>query len=305
MADLFETRSQSPAENPKLKTRNWLNALQLMRIPFSIFLMPVFWFALINIQVDVSKAILAFIAIHLFLYPASNGYNSYFDRDEQSIGGLKNPPKVTKELWYLILLFDFLSILFATFVSVAFAFMAFIYLIISKAYSYDKIRLKKFPIIGALTVVFFQGFWTYMMVQVGVSASSEIFYRENFLLAVVSSLFLLGSYPITQIYQHDEDSKHGDRSLSLFLGVNGTFLFSSLAFLLASVLLIYVFLEALYFNFVIIYLIAMLPVNIYFFNWYNDYRKGKPVITFERMMKLNVMSSLLLSSAFIVMLILK
>jgi 1,4-dihydroxy-2-naphthoate octaprenyltransferase len=246
-----------------------------------------------------------FITIHLFLYPSSNGYNSYFDRDEQSIGGLKNPPKVTKELWYLILLFDFLSILSATFVSFPFAFMAFVYLMVSKAYSYDKIRLKKFPIIGALTVVIFQGFWTYLMVQVGVSTSSGIFYRENFLLAVVSSLFLLGSYPITQIYQHEEDSKHGDRSLSLLLGVKGTFLFSSLAFLVASVLLIYVLLQALYLNFIIVYLVAMLPVNIYFFKWYSDYRKGKPVITFERTMKLNILSSLLLSAAFITMLLLK
>jgi len=95
----------------------WIDALKLMRIPFSIFLMAVFWFALINIEVDISSAILVFITIHLFLYPASNGYNSYFDRDEQSIGGLKNPPAVTKELWYLILLFDFLSILTASFVN--------------------------------------------------------------------------------------------------------------------------------------------------------------------------------------------
>ena len=299
MENLFENRKV------KGEMQKWFDAIKLMRIPFSIFLMPVFWFALINIHVDVSKAILVFITIHLFLYPASNGYNSYFDRDEQSIGGLKNPPKVTKELWYLILLFDFLSILFATIVSVAFAFMAFIYLIVSKAYSYDKIRLKRFPIIGALTVVIFQGFWTYLMVQVGVSDSSQIFYRDNFLLAVVSSLFLLGSYPITQIYQHEEDRKHGDYSLSLLLGVKGTFLFSFIAFLMASGLLMYILVEATYFNFIAIYLIAMSPVNIYFFKWYSDYRKGKPVITFEETMKLNMMSSLLLSIAFIVMLILK
>jgi len=276
-----------------------------MRIPFSIFLMPVFWFALINIKPDFSKAILVFITLHLFVYPASNGYNSYFDHDEQSIGGLKNPPKVTRELWYLILVFDFLSILFSTVVSPAFAFMVFIYLLVSKAYSYDKIRLKKYPIIGALTVVIFQGFWTYLMVQVGVTTTSEIFYKENFILAMVSSLFLLGSYPITQIYQHEEDRKHGDRSLSLFLGVNGTFLFSGVAFFIASILMIGFFLEALYFNFVLIYIIAMIPVNIYFFKWYSDYRKGKPVITFDRTMKLNAMSSLLLSLAFIIMLLLK
>jgi hypothetical protein len=32
-----------------------------------------------------------FIILHLLVYPASNGYNSYMDRDETPIGGLKNP----------------------------------------------------------------------------------------------------------------------------------------------------------------------------------------------------------------------
>jgi len=287
------------AVNKKLSLSGWLDALKLMRIPFSVFLMPVFWFALINIKVDVSKAMLCFIAIHLFLYPASNGYNSYFDRDEQSIGGLKNPPKVTRELWYLILVFDFLSILAASFVNPLFALMIFIYLIISKAYSYDKIRLKKFPVIGALTVVVFQGFWIYIAVQAGCSTSG-IFYTQNLLTGMVSSLFLLGSYPMTQIYQHDEDRKHGDRSLSLMLGVNGTFLFTSVVFLLASIFLIVLFLMQQHFSFALVYLIALLPVNVYFVKWYLDFRKGKSVITFRRTMTLNAMSSLLLSSAFIV-----
>ncbi len=284
--------------------RKWKDALLLMRIPFSVFLMPVFWFALIAIDVNWQKAILVFITLHLFVYPASNGYNSYFDRDENAIGGLKNPPKVTKELWYMILVFDFISLLLATEVSLLFAAMIFVYMLISKAYSWDKIRLKKFPVIGALSVTIFQGFFTYLAVQVGV-AETALFDRGNLILAIVSSLFLLGSYPLTQIYQHDEDSRRGDRSLSLMLGFNGTFIFSSIAFLIASVLMIFVFAEALYFQFVFIYLVAMIPVNIYFFKWYFDFRKGKEVITFERTMKLNAMSSLLLSTAFIAMLLFK
>src|SRR5690242_15297070 len=116
----MESRSEISAAS------KWPGALKLMRIPFSIFLMPVFWFALINIKVDLENAIIVFITIHLFLYPASNGYNSYFDRDEQSIGGLKNPPPVTVELWYLILIFDFLSLLLATSINLLFAAMIFV-----------------------------------------------------------------------------------------------------------------------------------------------------------------------------------
>src|SRR6266850_6666211 len=108
----------------------WLH----LRIPFSYFLMPVYLFALaISPHLNPSRVLWSFLIVHLFLYPASNGYNSYFDKDEKSIGGLKNPPRVTKELWYLVLIFDFLSILFASTVNPAFAFMVFIYLMVSKA----------------------------------------------------------------------------------------------------------------------------------------------------------------------------
>lgn len=285
-------------------TENWLNALRLMRIPFSIFLMPVYWFALLSIDVDVEKAILVFITLHFFTYPASNGYNSYFDRDEQSIGGLKTPPKVTKELWNLVVIFDALSVVTALLVNVYFACMVCVYLMISKAYSYDRIRLKKYPIIGAATVICFQGLFTYLAVQVGASASYN-WITQNFLFGIVSSLFLLGSYPMTQIYQHEEDAKHGDLTLSRMLGVNGTFIFTGIVFFAASAFIITLFFMRGEMRNIIIYLVALFPVNIYFLKWFADFRKGKPVITFERTMRLNAMSSLLLSAAFILMLLLK
>ena len=286
------------------KTALWLNAIHHLRIPFSIFLMPVYWFALIPIEVDVYRAVMVFIALHIFIYPASNGYNSYFDRDVESIGGLKHPPEVTRELWYVVLAFDLFSLLIALMVNLPFAVMALIYLLVSKAYSYEKIRLKKYPIIGAITVVVFQGFFTYLAVQAGAGVSSMLVF-DNFGYGIVSTLFLLGSYPMTQIYQHAEDTKHGDYTLSRMLGIHGTFLFTSMVFLIASVLLCYLFYMDHQVHNIVIYLLALIPVNIYFLKWYFDYRKGKPVITFERTMALNALSSLLLSVAFISMLLLK
>ncbi|MGB3075605.1 MAG: UbiA family prenyltransferase, partial [Chitinophagales bacterium] len=207
----------------------WWNALRLMRIPFSIFLMPIYWFALLHTTIDVTKAVSVFMILHLIVYPASNGYNSYFDRDEQSIGGMKMPPVVTKELWYVVIIFDALAVLLSLLVNYLFAVMVFIYLMISKAYSYDKIRLKKYPVVGALTVVIFQGFFTYLAIQAGVSESFTIS-ADNIAFGIVSSFFLLGSYPMTQIYQHEEDAKHGDVTLSRMLGIHGTFVFTGIVF---------------------------------------------------------------------------
>jgi 1,4-dihydroxy-2-naphthoate octaprenyltransferase len=280
--------------------QEWLNALQLMRIPFSFFLMPVYWFALLNTEVNISDAIAVFVILHFFVYPASNGYNSYYDRDEQSIGGLKSPPKVTRQLWYLVVLFDILGILLSLLVNLPFATMIIMYLLVSKAYSFDKIRLKKYPLIGALTVIFFQGWFTYTAVQVGVTTDYK-FTMSNLLFGFVSSLFLLGSYPMTQIYQHQEDTRRGDVTLSRMLGIHGTFVFTAVIFLIASAGTIILFYWERNILNIFIYFVALVPVNIYFIKWYIDYRKGKLVITYERTMMLNAMSSMLLSGAFIIM----
>ncbi|MEO6167432.1 MAG: UbiA family prenyltransferase [Chitinophagales bacterium] len=288
----------------KEKKELWLNAFRLLRIPFSVFLMPIFWFALLHTEAELTRAILVFVTLHLFVYPASNGYNSYFDRDEQSIGGLKTPPKVTRELWYLVVSFDVLALGIGLMINLLFGVMVFVYLMISKAYSYDKIRLKKYPVIGAITVVLFQGLFTYLAIQKGVHHSFSLT-ADNLAFGIVSSLFLLGSYPMTQIYQHQEDEQHGDHTLSRMLGINGTFIFTGIVFFVASAVICFLFYRNQEIQNIIIYLVALFPVNIYFLKWYNDFKKGKPVITFERTMLLNAMSSLLLSAAFITMLLLK
>ena len=78
------------------------STVQLLRFHFSFFLMPVFFFALSNSpRIITSHAIFIFIILHLIVYPASNGYNSYMDKDEDSIGGIKNPLTPTRQLFML------------------------------------------------------------------------------------------------------------------------------------------------------------------------------------------------------------
>ncbi|MEM8895006.1 MAG: ubiquinone biosynthesis protein UbiA, partial [Bacteroidota bacterium] len=151
-----------------MKRSTWLH----LRIPFSFFLLPVFLFAVsILDQLDWWLAVIVGVILHIFLYPASNGYNSYFDKDEQSIGGLKNPPKVSKELYWISLLFDGIALAVGLWISWQFAVMLLVYGLVSKAYSHPSIRLKKMPIIGWITAGFFQGYFTFLMVIVGVAGN--------------------------------------------------------------------------------------------------------------------------------------
>jgi 1,4-dihydroxy-2-naphthoate octaprenyltransferase len=281
------------------------NAFKLMRIPFSVFLMPVFWFALSAAPAfDWQKATAVFLILHLLVYPASNGYNSYFDRDEGSIGGLKNPPKVTRNLFYLVVTFDFLAVLLSLFISVPFAICVLVYLFVSKAYSYDKIRLKKYPYLSTFTVVFFQGAFTFLMVQIGSNVSPENYFNsQNLILPLVSSLFLCGSYPLTQVYQHPEDKKRGDETLSLKLGLRGTFIFSAISLSFAATLLIAEYYFSGHFNNIFIFLLCTGPVVFFFTYWQLQIQKSTAAINFENTMRMNQISSLCMSTAFLLMLL--
>ncbi|TAG12463.1 MAG: prenyltransferase, partial [Sphingobacteriia bacterium] len=126
--------------------------------------MPVFWFAL-SLQSTIywPTVLLLFVVLHLLVYPSSNGYNSYMDRDETSIGGIEKPPPPEKELWMVTIVMDVLAILLASFISFTVAGLLLVYIIFSRLYSYRGVRLKKYPIIGYLTVVLNQGLLVFVM----------------------------------------------------------------------------------------------------------------------------------------------
>src|SRR6185369_5640241 len=134
----------------QLQLQRMRSTLLHLRIPFSYFLLPVYLFAIgVSPNFTEDSLLWTFIIIHLFLYPASNGYNSYFDKDEKSIGGLKKPPPVNKSLYSTSLIFDAIAILLAYWkISFLFALMILTYGLISKAYSHPSIRLKKYSLLG-------------------------------------------------------------------------------------------------------------------------------------------------------------
>ena len=277
------------------------NALPLLRIPFSLYLMPVFWFGLSALPAGFSgwRAAGVFAVLHLLAYPASNGYNSYYDRDEGSIGGLKAPPKVTPELLHLVWLFDAVALLGAWLLSPAFAGLLLLYLLISKAYSYEGIRLKKYPLLSTVVVVLFQGAFTFLMTQVGAGATStQLFEQTNLLLALVSTLFLCGSYPLTQVYQHQEDARRGDRTLSLRLGIRGTFIFAALGLLAGAATLALAYWLRQEPRALLVFLLATGPVVALFGRWAWLVWHDERAANFEWTMRMNQVSSLCLSAAF-------
>lgn len=260
--------------------------------------MPVYWFALCFVEtIDISRAILVFIILHLLVYPASNGYNSYMDRDEGSIGSLKKPMQPTKQLFYVSVILDAVAILMSFFISLLFAGCVLFYIICSRLYSYRGVRLKQYPILGYLTVIFNQGALTFFMVYHGVDANLTT--HMPFLILMAAAFLIGGFYPITQVYQHDEDAGDGVTTISMKLGKKGTFLFCAAMYTIALFML-WLYLNAHEQNLLFIVLVIFfLPVVAYFVKWFLQVIKDGSVADFKHTMQMNWLASTCTSLAFI------
>lgn len=279
------------------------STLQLLRFHFSFFLMPVYFFALSQVNyINWYNAILIFVILHLLVYPASNGYNSYMDRDTSPIGGLKKPLQPTKQLFIVTVCIDIIAVSLSLLVSWLFALGIFLYIMASRAYSYRKIRLKKYAIMGYLTVVIFQGAVTFFLVYHGADSNHTI--HVPVIAMVASSLLIGGFYPLTQIYQHEEDVKDGVKTISYKLGYTGTFIFTGIIYVFAfSALGLQFFLNLEWTRFFILQTF-MLPVLVYYFVWFSKVLKNKKEANFKNTMRMNLLASVCTNFGFITLLIL-
>lgn len=245
--------------------------------------------------------ILSYIILHLFVYPASNGFNSYYDKDEESIGALEKPPPVSEELLFVSLMMDAVALVLAAIIGWQFTIMVFIYGMISKAYSHPAVRLKKYPMGGWLTAIIFQGAYTYFMVYMAINTLNitEIFTPDILFPATISTVLLGGFYPITQIYQHNEDKKRGDKTLSLLLGIQNTFFFAGMMFLIADLGFLFYFVS--YFSIFpfLILQIFLLPVLYFFVQWFRKSLQNVDEVNFQNTMRMNLIASSSLIAYFI------
>ena len=266
--------------------------------------MPVYWFALSFIKdINTENAALIFFIIHMLVYPSSNGYNSYMDRDTTSIGGIENPSQPTKQLFFFTVVMDVMSILLSLIISPLTAACIFIYIMFSRLYSYRKIRLKKYAIIGYLVVILNQGgliFYTVFH-----ASNNNINATAPWLGMVCAILLIGGFYPITQIYQHKDDAADGVKTISMLLGKKGTFVFCSIVYAAAFALLFYYYHLIHQLFLFIILILFFLPVLVYFMVWFLQVSKNMSNADFKHTMRMNKLASTCTNLAFITLLILQ
>ena len=286
----------------KLKSLFDRDTLLHLRLPFSFFLLPVFCFAISQaFPINWMNTSILFIVLHFFIYPASNIYNSYMDDDKGSIGGLKNPPPATRKMYIVSIIFDGIGLLLSALLGWKMLLLMTGYIFISKAYSWKRIRLKKMAFLGWLTVMLFQGGYTFMMVNMASENdfSGEWFTSKNMLCMLIASLLIGGYYPLTQIYQHEEDRSRGDFTISYRLGINGTFIFTGVLFILACISVWYYFQVYYFQTHFLVFMTSLTPVIIYYLFWFAKSIKNKAKADYLHAMKMTFLSSCCLIICFI------
>jgi len=277
------------------------SSIKLLRIPFSFFLSPLYFFALAQVpQIDWTKAILIFFILHFLIYPASNGYNCYMDRDTESIGGLEKPPLPSRQLFLITIVLDITGLVLSFFISLYFFAGMILYVAASKAYSYRGIRLKKYPVIGYMIVIFFQGAATFWLVYHGSDVNETL--NVPWQGMAICLLLIGGFYPLTQIYQHKQDVDDGVVSISYKLGYKGTFIFCAALYLLAFLLIAIWYLQREQLQNLIMIQIFFIPVIVYFLWWFLQVNKNYSAANFKNTMRMNWLASACTNAAFILLL---
>lgn len=260
--------------------------------------MPVYLLALATVpHIQLLPAVLSFLILHLLVYPSSNAYNSLQDRDTGPIGGIEKPGEVPSAVGAITLGIDTFSIGLSFLVSALFAACIATYIVLSRLYSYRGVRLKKHPIIGYLTVALSQGALVYFAVYTAISGLGH----APVLGLVISTLLLGAFYPVTQIYQHDQDRQDGVKTLSAMLGVRGTFLYCAALYALSFGLLGYWFFMTERLLHFALLLLLFSPVLFWFSQWAMQCFKNPSFADYRHTMRMSWRAAVCTNTAFLLL----
>jgi 1,4-dihydroxy-2-naphthoate polyprenyltransferase len=266
--------------------------------------MPIFLLGISQIdELNFINSIQVFIILHLLIFPSSNGYNSYMDRDTGSIGGVEKPLATSKQLFFVSIFLDIVGLLWAITINRLFFVCLALYIFASRVYSYRGIRLKKYPLVGYFTVIIFQGALTLFMVLQVCSKNNEI--AVNNLLYVVASLLIGGFYPLTQVYQFKQDKADGVYTISQMLGYKGTFIFTATIYTIAAICMFIYFNATEQLQSFYILQGFLLPIFAYFVYWARLVFKNESAANFKNSMRMSAIAAICSNTGFLTIIMIK
>ena len=167
-----------------------------------------------------SLQLLQYFSVHVLLFGGVTAYNSYFDKDEGPIGGLKNPPKMSPWMLEGAWMLQFIGLLFAFYSGLYFVGLYLISAVLFWMYSSPHIRLKGKPILSLVGISISTALLACLLGYYA-NGTTESPSLSVALAALGSSLLVVSLYPLSQAYQVDEDKKRGDATFSVKYGKKG------------------------------------------------------------------------------------
>ena len=154
----------------------------------------------------------------VFLNGGTLAINSAFDADEGDIGYLQAPPRAPRGLAPFALVLMLAGLGLAVWLRVPLGFIGayLICLAMSVAYSVPPLRLK--AVGGVDWIINMIGFGTLTPYAGWAITGRQLEPAYAIVLLAFCPLFA-SLYPLTQLYQFEEDSRRGDRTLAIMLGM--------------------------------------------------------------------------------------
>jgi 4-hydroxybenzoate polyprenyltransferase len=263
-----------------------------LRLHFQLLLAPIFlWGYFLGGRLPDKDFWLGFVAFHAFLYGGATAFNSYYDRDQGPVGGLSKLPQIRSELLPFSLGIQIVGGLVAGLVNWLFLAIYAAMFWLGIAYSHPRVRLKKRPLVGLATVGLGQGVLAslggWVCAQPNLAALNALDWAG--ILAV--TLITIGFYPITQIYQIEEDRARGDTTFAAWAGAAGAFKFALVLQAAALVLLVGLIYRLM--GTVEAVLVAVLYAALlgYVLHWARTFRDEEIMANFRRVMAINTLTS--------------
>lgn len=175
------------------------------------------WFLAAGLHMPSRNTWLGIAAWVVLLNGGTLALNSAFDRDDGDIAFLRNPPRPPRFLAAFALLLMAAGLALTWTFPVTYRALYLLCVAMSVAYSVPPFRLK--AVAGMDWVINMLGFGTLTPYAAWALTGQPLRGHDALVLWAFTPLFA-ALYPLTQLYQMDEDRARGDRTLALRLGVD-------------------------------------------------------------------------------------
>lgn len=216
----------------------FLRFIRHLRLPFQFVLAPVFLLGYVLAGAPPSLSFLVlFLLVHIGLYGGATAYNSYCDKDVGPIAGMKYPLGVGSWEKWGGLGVQAVAVLGMGWWDWRMGSVGLLMLGMGIAYSHPLWRWKARPWGSLLAVTlgqgmlpFFLGWWAGGGGEMGLAI---------YIVIGATALLITGFYPLTQVYQIEEDRGRGDISFAVRYGVVGVFRMARIVVGLGAVLFLF------------------------------------------------------------------